>query len=227
MARDPAGPGDETERDLPPPAEASGARRAAPRDRAPVPLLLRYVKYLTVGFTGVVVNLVVFSLVLGIVLPAGGIDLVRAVERLAVTTSSNPFDNFIASTAAFAVATLSNFTLNNAWTFRTSGILRHRVHERLGLYFGVSLASLAVNEVVLFSLGGILPPLYGQAIGIAAGSVVGFAGNFRVSFAEAKAAPPSAGPARSFGGEESGRAGAPSAWPAERRTGDPSGGANR
>ncbi len=227
MARSPAGSRAERGRGPPEPVDAPGTSGADPRVPAPVPLPLRYAKYLVVGFTGVFVNLVVFSLVLGLVVPADGVDLARAVERLAVTTSSNPFDNFVASTAAFAVATLSNFAFNNAWTFRTSGTLRHRVHERLGLYFGVSLASLAINEIVLFALGGIVPPLYGQAVGIAAGSVVGFAGNLRVSFAEARAAVPPLGPTRAPVGEGGSRAVPPSAWPADRPAGEPSGGANR
>ena len=227
MARSPAESRAERGHDPSGPAEGPGASVADRRAPARVPLPVRYAKYLTVGLTGVFVNLVVFSLVLGLVLPAGGIDLLRAVERLTVTTSSNPFDNFVASTAGFAVATLSNFTLNNAWTFRTSGTLRHHVHERLGLYFGVSLASLAINEIVLFALGGVVAPLYGQAIGIAAGSVVGFAGNLRLSFAEARPAVPPVGRARPLGDARSTRAAPPSAWPADRPSGEPGRGANR
>ncbi len=161
--------------------------RAGPPARSP--FLVKYAKYLIVGFSGVFVNLVVFSLVLVVILPAGSFDWVRAVERLTASTSTDPLDNFVASTAAFAVATASNFAFNNAWTFRTSAGLRHRLSHRLGLYFGVSLVSLAINELVLFGLGPFLPALYAQAIGIAAGSVVGFAGNLRVSFAEVSERP--------------------------------------
>lgn len=195
----------------------------------PLPFLVKYAKYVVVGLTGVVVNLVVFSLVLVVVLPSGSFDLMRAVERLTVSTTSNPTDNFLASTAAFAVATLSNFAFNNAWTFRTSSVLRHRVHERLGLYFGVSLVALAVNELVLFALTGTLPPLYGQAVGIAAGSVVGFAGNLRVSFAEAPGRP-TENPHRASETPPSGpsplRGGAPS-WSSEASTAEPEAAANR
>lgn len=188
--------------------------------------LVRYAKYLVVGLSGVVVNLVVFSFVLGLVLPAGPVDVVRAIARLTSTGSSNPLDNFIASTAAFAVATLSNFTLNNAWTFRTSAVLRHRAHERLGLYFGVSLVALMINEVVLYALVGALPPLFAQAVGIAAGSVVGFAGNLRVSFAEART---ETVPTRTAGPSPRGAhrpVGSP-AWPAERPSGEVEGATNR
>jgi len=45
--------------------------------------------------------------------------------------------------------------------------------------------------VVLFVMGLFLPPLFGQGVGIVAGSVVGFAGNYRVTFAEAALEPSS------------------------------------
>ena len=223
---------------MPPRPETLRAPTAPPPDPSPprgrdtgtpLPFLVKYAKYVVVWLTGVVVNLVVFSLVLVVVLPSGSFDLMRAIERLTVSTSSSPVDNFLASTAAFAVATLSNFTFNNAWTFRTSAALRHRAHERLGLYFGVSLVALAVNELVLFALTGTLPPLYGQAIGIAAGSVVGFAGNLRVSFAEAPGRPAVRAPGAiaTAPGEPSSVRTAVPAWSGEAATAEPEAAANR
>jgi len=150
------------------------------------PFLAKYGKFLLVGLTGVLVNLIVFTLVLDRLSPSPSFDLIRSVLRSASVTSSNPVDNFIASAVAFAVATLWNFALNNLWTFRTERGHRHRLSYRLGLYYGVSLGSLGVNEVVLFALSFAIPPLFGQAVGIVAGSVVGFAGNYRVTFAEAE-----------------------------------------
>ena len=161
----------------------------APPGTANRSLLAKYGKFVVVGLTGVVVNLVVFVLTLDAFSPSPTFSLVHSLLKSATSTASNPVHNFVASAVAFVVATLWNFALNNVWTFRTDRGHRHRLPRRLGLYYGVSLGSLAVNEVVLFGLSYLLPPLFGQAVGILAGSVVGFAGNYRVTFAEA-AAPP-------------------------------------
>ena len=92
------------------------------------------------------------------------------------------------SAIAFIVATVWNFALNNLWTFRARTRHRHPLHHRLGLYFLVALGSLAVNEVILFSFVGVLPPLIAQGIGIIAGSAVGFLGNIRITFVEVEPA---------------------------------------
>ncbi len=153
------------------------------------PFLAKYGQFVLIGLTGVVVNLIVFSLVLDSLSANPTHDLVQSFLRSTSTSGSNPVDNFLASAIAFAVATLWNFTFNNLWTFRTTRGHRHPFRHRLGLYYGVSLGSLAVNEVVLFGLGFALAPLYGQAVGILAGSLVGFAGNYRLTFAEADREP--------------------------------------
>jgi putative flippase GtrA len=155
----------------------------------PLPILARYWKFLLVGLTGVVVNLVVFSLTIEAISPHPTFDLYANLWKLATTTTSNPVDNLIASAVAFAVATLWNFALNNVWTFRSKAGHRHRLTHRLGLYYGVSLGSLAVNEVVLFVASLYIAPLFGQALGIVVGSIVGFVGNRRYTFAEADRAP--------------------------------------
>jgi len=107
-----------------------------------------------------------------------------SVLHFASKTAPNPELYLVGSAVAFAVATLWNFTLNSLWTFRTEADRRHSPTRRLGLYFGVSLGSLAVNEAVLFATQAVLPPLIGQGFGIVAGSVVGFWGNNRYTFAE-------------------------------------------
>lgn len=152
--------------------------------------LARYGRFMVVGLTGVVVNLVVFALVLDAISPSPSFNVVQSLLHFASTTSSNALANFVASAVAFAVATLWNFTWNNLWTFRSRVGHRHGLGRRVGLYYGVSLGSLAINEVVLFVAGLFVPPLYGQALGIAIGSVVGFAGNHHVTFAEATAPDP-------------------------------------
>ncbi len=153
------------------------------------PFLARYGKFLLVGLTGVVVNLIVFTVTLDAISPRPTYDLYANLWKFASTSSSNPVDNLVASAVAFAVATLWNFALNNLWTFRSTVGHRYRLSHRVGLYYGVSLGSLAVNEVILFVASLYIAPLIGQAIGIVAGSVVGFVGNRRYTFAEATAPP--------------------------------------
>ncbi len=149
------------------------------------PFLAKYGRFLLVGLSGVALNLVVFAYALDVISPSPTFNLVRDILDSASTRGGNPVDYLAASAIAFAVATLWNFTFNNLWTFRAPNGHHHRLSHRLGLYYGVSLASLAVNEVVLFALGFFVPPLLGQGVGIVAGSVVGFAGNVRVTFREA------------------------------------------
>ena len=148
-------------------------------------LLTKYGKFVVVGLTGVVVNLVAFALTLDALSPSPTFNLYSSLIHSASVVSSNALDNFVASVVAFVVATLWNFAWNNVWTFRSRVGHRHPIGVRVGLYYGVSLGSLAVNEIVLFVVSLAFPPLYGQALGIALGSVVGFVGNHRYTFAEA------------------------------------------
>ena len=148
-------------------------------------LLAKYGKFVVVGLTGVVVNLIVFAFVLDAISPSPTFNLYSSLIHSASTVSSSALDDLAASVVAFVVATLWNFAWNNVWTFRSRVGHRHPISVRIGLYYGVSIGSLAVNEVVLFVLSLAFPPLYGQALGIALGSVVGFAGNQRFTFAEA------------------------------------------
>jgi putative flippase GtrA len=172
--------------------EATHAVPGPPAERPE--FLARYGKFLLVGLSGVIVNLIVFALTLDAISPTPTFNLLTSVLHYATSRVVNPVDDFIASAIAFVVATLWNFLLNNLWTFRTATAHRHPFSHRLGLYYGVSLGSLAVNELVLFVLAFYLPPLYGQAVGIVAGSVVGFAGNYRVTFARADPSSPPKGP---------------------------------
>jgi len=149
---------------------------------------VRYGKFLVVGFTGVAVNLVAFVLTVDAISHTPVSNFYSSVLHFASKTAANPLLYFVASAVAFVVATVWNFVLNSVWTFRTEADHRHSPTRRLGLYFGVSVGSLSVNEVVLFATGTILPPLIGQGIGIIAGSVVGFVGNNRYTFAEVQRA---------------------------------------
>jgi putative flippase GtrA len=147
---------------------------------------VRYGKFLLVGLTGVVVNLVAFVLTVDAISGTPLSNFYSSVLHFASKTAANPLLYFVGSAVAFVVATLWNFALNSVWTFKTEVGHKHSPTGRLGLYFGVSLGSLAVNEVVLFATEAVLPPLIGQGIGIVAGSAVGFLGNNRYTFAERK-----------------------------------------
>jgi len=150
--------------------------------------IVTYGKFLMVGLTGVVVNLAVFVLTVDSISKTPLSNFYSSLLHFASKTAANPVLYFIGSAVAFAVATLWNFALNSLWTFRTEVGHRHSPTRRLGLYFGVSLGSLAVNEVVLLATETIIPPLFGQGFGIIAGSVVGFLGNSRLTFAEGETA---------------------------------------
>jgi putative flippase GtrA len=148
--------------------------------------LVRDGKFLLVGLTGVVVNLGAFVLTVDSISHAPLSNFVSSILHFASKTAPNPLLYLMASAVAFGAATLWNFTLNSLWTFRTAAAHRHSPTRRLELYFGVSLGSLTVNEVLLFASEAVLPPLFGQAIGIIAGSMVGFIGNSRYTFAETR-----------------------------------------
>ena len=147
----------------------------------------RYAKFLLVGFTGVFVNIAVFVVTVDTLSGTPFTNFYASVLHFATKSAANPTLDLIGSAVAFGVATLWNFALNSVWTFRTEADRKHSPTRRLGLYFAVSLGSLAVNEVVLLTTESLISPLFGQGLGIIAGSVVGFLGNSRYTFAESQA----------------------------------------
>ncbi len=171
-----------------PPASGGIPERRFTEGSGPPQGLVRYGKFVVVGLTGVVVNLAAFVLTIDAISGTPVSNFYSSVLHYASKTAANPLLYFVASAVAFVVATLWNFALNSLWTFRTDADHQYSPTRRLGLYFGVSVGSLSVNEVVLFVTGTILPPLIGQGIGIIAGSVVGFVGNNRYTFAEVQRA---------------------------------------
>jgi putative flippase GtrA len=159
---------------VPPVPARSSVRRDLPR----------YPKFLLVGLTGVIVNLATFVLTVDAIVHSPTSNFVGDVVHFASKTAPNPLVYLVASAVAFALATLWNFALNSWWTFRTVQAHRHSPARRLGLYYGVSLGSFGVNELVLLATQAFVPPLLGQGLGVVAGSVVGFLGNSRYTFAE-------------------------------------------
>lgn len=170
----------------PPEGPASPASVAVPPSRRALP---QFGQFILVGLTGVVVNLIVFSLALASFTGHVNLDLWSSLTRASTQSTGSVAETLLASIIAFVVATLWNFTLNSLWTFRTGRAHYHSTRRRLLLYYLVSLASLGVNELVLYLLLAAVPPLYGQAVGIVAGSVVGFIGNRRITFVEVAPAP--------------------------------------
>jgi putative flippase GtrA len=170
--------------------EPAEARNSSLDDEVPQLALpfnfVRYGKFLMVGLSGAVVNLTVFVLTVDALAGLPVSNFWSSVLHFASKTAPNPWLYVVGSAVGFGVATLWNFTWNSLWTFRTSQERRHPGTRRLGLYFGVALGSLGVNELVLLATQLVLPPLFGQGIGIVAGSVVGYLGNNRYTFAEAR-----------------------------------------
>jgi len=125
------------------------------------PELWRVGKYLAVGASGVLVNLIVFTAARSEL----GTDEVRTL---------------IASAIAFCVATAWNFVGNYTWTFRDRHSRSLIVH---GFGFAVaSVAALSVNLVVLYLLVPTVSASVAQFLGILAGTGFSFALNRGINF---------------------------------------------
>ncbi len=124
----------------------------------------RFVRYALVGASGIVVNLVVFTVV------SRGLG-------------SGARELLLASGAAFVVAMLWNFAWNYRWTFSDRTGRPLPVH--LTLYAVFQVLALLANLVLLARLleGG-TAPLLAQFLGVAAASAIGFYANFRWNFTE-------------------------------------------
>jgi|HubBroStandDraft_1064217.scaffolds.fasta_scaffold02787_4 putative flippase GtrA len=148
------------------PLPSTGAR-PSPIDRLRVrvervhPELWTVGKYLAVGATGVVVNLLTFS---------AARDVLGSSAEWAL----------VASTIAFGVATVWNFVWNYLWTFRSQ-------HSRTVVAHGIgfaaaSLAALAINLAVLYVLVSHVDALIAQFCGILSGTAVSFSLNRWANF---------------------------------------------
>lgn len=108
--------------------------------------LKTFLKFLGIGFTGVVVNLFVIYFL---------------VEKLGVVKE-------LASPIAVESSILSNFVLNNFWTFRTRKV-EHGIISRMIKYNILSLAGLGINFLVFITLANVfrINYLLAQFVGIA------------------------------------------------------------
>jgi putative flippase GtrA len=112
-------------------------------------------KFALVGASGVIVNLLVFSLTLLIwLLVAGHIHsphgLVHAArELLAKNTQGLPrIADYFANAAGFVVSVLTNYYLNRRWTFRSSGA----VASELSKFVVVSVVAYCGQLAVFYAL---------------------------------------------------------------------------
>jgi putative flippase GtrA len=120
-----------------------GAAAARPRSRGGLgESLWQFVRFCVVGGSGVVVNLVVFTLVLLVWLLAtghvhSGHELVTAVHGLIVKKNTAGVPSgaaYLANAAGFVVSVMSNYYLNRRWTFRST----KEVARELPKFFTVS-----------------------------------------------------------------------------------------
>ncbi len=143
-------------------ASAGWTARLLERFRVSFDDLLRLPAFLTVGVSGVFVNLCVFTLL--------GLQLTGTAGAV-----------YLASAGAFGVALGWNFLWNRAWAFAGRG--GHSTAYHLALYGVIQAGVLAVNLVVLavaVTLGA--SNLEGQVAGILAGSLLGYSANLRWNF---------------------------------------------
>ncbi len=145
-----------------PVAERAAARRKRTRVRAALRKpanWLQLVRFGTVGASGYVVNLAVFT----------------------VAVHGAGFAYYVAATLAFIVALTNNFFWNRVWTFRA-----HDGHAgfQAARFVVVSLVAFAFNLLVLFVLVEFagMAKVPAQAIAIAAATPMNFLGNKLWSF---------------------------------------------
>jgi len=121
---------------------------------------LQLLKFGLVGGSGYLINLAVF----------------------AVLTDNAGVHHAVAAIGAFAVAVTNNFLWNRYWTF---GAATGRAGFQAVRFFAVSLASLALNLVVLEALvsSGTCGALVAQAIAVAVAMPFNFLGNRLWTFA--------------------------------------------
>ncbi len=132
---------DDLPRDVTPPPDDGAAAR--PRSGGGLgESLWQFVRFCVVGGSGVIVNLVVFTLVLLVWLLASGHihsahELVTAVHGLIVkkNTAGVPSGaTYLANAAGFVVSVMTNYYLNRRWTFRST----KEVARELPKFFTVS-----------------------------------------------------------------------------------------
>ncbi len=128
-----------------------------------------FLKFCAVGACGVVVNLGIFSLLI-----------------------HSGMNKYLASPIAIEISILSNFALNNAWTFANRKT-KDRFHIKGMKFHLISIAALGISYLVFVALSVLVPtlhPLYAQAIGIVPATFVNYFLNSRWTFRHVQEKPP-------------------------------------
>ncbi|MGE5248453.1 MAG: GtrA family protein [Verrucomicrobiota bacterium] len=136
-----------------------------------------FLKFCVVGASGVVVNLGIFSLLI-----------------------HSGMNKYLASPIAIEISILSNFALNNAWTFADRKTT-DRFHIKGMKFHLISVAALGISYLAFVALSLLFPklsPLYAQAIGIVPATFVNYFLNSRWTFRHTPEEPPGHASRRPF-----------------------------
>ena len=170
-----------------PPDAAGGATPPAGRDGLRT-TLLQFVRFCLVGGSGVIVNLVVFTLVLlvwqlalGHIHSVGG--LVSSVHGLVVKKDTQGLPAvaaYLANAAGFVVSVMTNYCLNRRWTFRST----KDVSGELPKFFTVSVIAYGGQLAIFWLLReqAQLAPIPSQLIAIVFVMPINFIANKLWSF---------------------------------------------
>jgi putative flippase GtrA len=170
-----------------PPDTAGGAPSPTGRDGLRT-TLLQFVRFCLVGGSGVIVNLIVFTLVLlvwqlalGHIHSVGG--LVSSVHGLVVKKDTQGLPAvaaYLANAAGFIVSVMTNYYLNRRWTFRST----KDVSGELPKFFTVSLIAYGGQLAIFWLLRGQaqLAPIPSQLIAIVFVMPINFIANKLWSF---------------------------------------------
>lgn len=170
-----------------PPDTADGAPSPAGRDGLRT-TLLQFVRFCLVGGSGVIVNLVVFTLVLlvwqlalGHIHSVGG--LVSSVHGLVVKKDTQGLPAaaaYLANAAGFIVSVMTNYYLNRRWTFRST----KDVSGELPKFFTVSVIAYGGQLAIFWLLReqAQLAPIPSQLIAIVFVMPINFIANKLWSF---------------------------------------------
>lgn len=120
----------------------------------------KFLKFGVVGFSGIIVDF--------------GITYVLK-EKLRI-------HKYVANSAGFVMATISNYLLNRYWTFNTGDSAQF---SQFGKFFGIAIVGLALNNLLIYLLNDRLKINFyvSKAVAIAIVSLWNFFGNYLYTFA--------------------------------------------
>jgi putative flippase GtrA len=120
-------------------------------------MILKFLKFIIVGFTGMVVD---FSITI----------LLK--EKLKI-------HRYIANSAGFVLAASSNYLFNRLWTFESNN---PKILVEYSTFFIISVIGLIINNLVIFLLEKKLKFYFAKFVAIMVTSVWNFLGNYYLNF---------------------------------------------